>query len=115
MTRTISTSVDTLGYYVQLPEHIEEEFGSHFENLSKSEQYTLLAVFAGYMANKAHPEDYGTQSLRDIYNDVPGYLRPALADLLEEIEDLERQCEGTILALSEALVLNIHYTNVEEA
>lgn len=111
---TISTSVKTLGYYVSLPDHIEEELGPHFEQLNKTEQYTLLAVFAGYMANVAHSEDYRHRSLRDIYNDVPGYLPAAIADLLLEIEDVERLSQGTVLALSEALVLNIHYTSVEE-
>ncbi len=115
MPRTINTSTNPIGYWVSLPDPVEEEFGSHFENLTKSEQYTLLVTFAGYMASEAHREDYGSQSLRDIYNDVPGYLPAAIADLLYEIEDLERVSSGYILALTEALICNIRWTHVEEA
>lgn len=107
MTRTISTSVETLGYYVTLPEHIEDTFGSHFENLQVSEQFTLLATLAGYMANCAHPSDYSPTSLREVYNDVPGYLSRSVVEVLDEIEN---QPDGTIIALTEALVLNLHYT-----
>ncbi len=115
MPRTINTSTNPIGYWVSLPEHIEEEFGSHFENLTKSEQYTLLATLAGYMANSAHTEEYGAQSLDGIYFDVPGHLPPVIANLLAELEDLERQSDGYILALTEALISNICYTHVEEA
>jgi hypothetical protein len=118
MTRTISTSVDTLGYYVQLPEHIEEALSSHFENLTKTQQYTFLAALTGYMAEAqfciVDTGDESSYSLADAYGDASGSLPQEIADLLEEIEDLERRCEGTILALTEALVLNIHYTHVEE-
>ncbi len=115
MPRTISTSTNPIGYWVSLPEHIEDAFGSHFENLTKSEQYTLLATFAGYKATEAHPDDYSPTSLREIYNNVPGYLPAAIADLLYEIENLERVSNGYILALTEALISNICYTHVEEA
>ena len=108
---TISTSVQPLGYFVTLPEHIEDTFGSHFENLSVPEQYTLLATLAGYMANCAHESDYSPTSLREVYNDVPGYLSSWVVEVLEEIEN---QTDGTIIALTEALVLNLHYTRVVE-
>ena len=111
----ISTSVHTLGYYVPtLPNHIEDELGSHFENLSKTEQYTLLVVLAGYMASVAGCEDDEDKCLHDIYNDVSRDLPSPIADRLSEIKELERLSNGTILALMEALVLNIHYTHVEE-
>ena len=42
MTRIISTCAKTLGYYVSLPEHIEDTLGSYFENLEKYEQWTLF-------------------------------------------------------------------------
>ncbi len=119
MTRTISTSVDTLGYYVQLPEHIEDALGSHFENLTKLQQYTLLATLSGYMAEaQACLTETGsepTYELVDAYSEASGVLPERIADLLEEIEALDRKCNGTILALTEALVLNIHYTQVEGA
>jgi hypothetical protein len=115
MSRIISTSTNPIGYWVSLPEHIEEELGSHFEHLTKSEQYTLLALFADWMANKANLEgEAPSLRLRDIYDTIPGYLPDIIAELLDEIEDLERTCDGYILALTEALVLNIHYTHVEE-
>ncbi len=117
MTRTINTSVNTLGYYVQVPEHIEEALGSHFENLTKTQQYTLLATFSGYMAEAqfsiVDTGDESSYSLADALGDASGVLPLAITNLLSEIEDLERRCEGTILALTEALVLNIHYTHVE--
>jgi hypothetical protein len=110
MTRTISTSVETLGYYCTVPRHIEDLLDSHFENLSKEQQYTLLATFAVYMARQAnnYELDY---SLYDAYNSVSGYIPEPVTELFEEIE---KQPDGTILALSEALVLNIHYTQVEQ-
>jgi hypothetical protein len=118
MTRTISTSTNPIGYWVSLPDHIEEEFGSHFENLTKPQQYTLLATLTGYMAETQFSlHDTGEDSsyeLVDAYSEASGVLPGCIADLLDEIEALDRKCNGTILALTEALVLNIHYTNVEE-
>jgi uncharacterized FAD-dependent dehydrogenase len=56
-----------------------------------------------------------TYELVDAYSEASGVLPERIADLLEEIEALDRKCNGTILALTEALVLNIHYTQVEGA
>jgi hypothetical protein len=111
MTRTISTSVETLGYYVILPPHIEDMFGSHFENLERPEQYTLLATLSLYMAEHAWSDnsDYGLYSA---YTEVSGRLSDQVRDILYELQKLEQQSEGTLLALTEALVLNIHHTQV---
>jgi hypothetical protein len=118
MTRTISTTTHPIGYWVSLPDHISEEFGSHFEHLTKPEQYTLLATLAGYMAEAqiciVETGKEPTYGLFDAYADEDGALPKSVAALLEEIEQLDRQCDGTILALTEALVLNIRYTHVEE-
>lgn len=110
MTRTISTTVKPLGYYVTVPRPIEEVLGSHFENLKRYEQYTLLAVFANYMAAHANNENLH-YTLLDAYfgtfdnADLPEWTK----ELLAAIEQLS---DGTILALTEALVLNLHYTRV---
>ena len=108
MTRAISTSVKPLGYYVTVPADIEEALGSHFENLERCEQYTLLAMFAQFMAVHANNNE-SEESLLNAYFDNPGdAMIPDWAkDLLPEIEKLS---DGTIIALSEALVLNLHYT-----
>ncbi len=66
------------------------------------------------MAHVAACSDDSDKRLHDIYNDVSGDLPSPIADRLSEIEDLERLSNGTIVALMEALVLNIHYTHVEE-
>ncbi len=111
MTPTISTSVKTLGYYAIVPLHIEEVFGSYFENLERSEQYTLLATFSLFMADRAWNanSEYG---LCTAYREVSGRLSDQVRDILNELEALEQRSQGTLLALTEALVLNIHYTQV---
>jgi hypothetical protein len=108
MTRATSTSVKPLSYYVTVPPDIEEALGSHFENLQRCEQYTLLAIFAFFMAVHAnnHESEY---SLLDAYFETPGdaIIPDWVKDLLPEIEKLS---DGTIIAMSEALILNLHYT-----
>jgi hypothetical protein len=110
MTRAISTSIKPLGYYVTVPPDIEEVLGSHFENLRRCEQYTLLAIFAFFMAVHAN-NDESEYTLLDAYLDTPGdTIIPDWAkDLLPEIEKLS---DGTIIAMSEALISNLHYTRV---
>jgi hypothetical protein len=58
---------------------------------------------------EAHPYDFSYRSLLNAYFDNPGdAMIPDWAkDLLPEIEKLS---DGTIIGLSEALVLNLHYT-----
>jgi hypothetical protein len=110
MTRAISTSVKSLGYYVTVPADIEEALGSHFENLQRYEQYTLLAIFAQYMAVHAN-NDESSYTLLDANLEIPGdaIIPDWVKDLLPEIEKLS---DGTIIAMTEALVLNLHYTKV---
>jgi hypothetical protein len=111
MTRRISTCAKTLGYYVTVPEPIEQTLGSYFENLSKPEQYSLLATLASYMAEQANAVEDVDYTLHDAYCDAPGALHAEAMQLLPKIEQLP---DSTILALCEALVINISRTQVIE-
>lgn len=115
MTRTISTCAKTLGYYVSLPEHIEDTLGSYFENLEKYEQWTLLAALAVYKAHHScqlPPSDY---SLYDAYIEhAPGGFCNSVEEILPELEQLEQQSDGTLACLIQPLIENILYTGVEE-
>lgn len=110
---TISTSVQPLGYFVTLPEHIEDTFGFHFENLEKYEQYAMLATLSVYLANRQFEEWDG--SMHDIYiQHIPGAVGGEVEELFPQLEQIEEGCNGTLMCLIEALVLNIHYTQVVE-
>lgn len=114
MTRTISTCANTLGYYVSLPFHIENVFGSYFENLEKEEQYTLLATLAVYLASRQF-EEWDNESLHDIYMEhAPGGFCNSVEEILPELEQLEQQSDGTLACLIQPLIENILYTGVEE-
>lgn len=106
MTRPISTSAKPIGYYCPLSSQIENAFGSHFENLSKPEQFTLLAIFANFMAEHSFKAD-SSYTLLDSYCESPGALPSHIAALLPEVET---HSDGTILALTEALVAHLLYT-----
>jgi hypothetical protein len=114
MTRTINTCAKTLSYYVSLPGHIENLFGSYFENLEKYEQYALLATLAVYLASRQFQE-WDNQSLHDIYMErIPGALSGEVEEILPELEQLEQQSSGTLACLIQPLIENILYTGVEE-
>ena len=106
MTRQFSTSAKPLGYYTTVATHIEQIFGSHFEQMERFEQFTLLSSLAIFMANHANEEnpEYG---LYDAYMDAPGGCFEEVENILPEIE----QCpDETLLGLCEALVINLRTT-----
>jgi hypothetical protein len=108
MTRTISTSAKALGYYVTLPSHIEDALGSYFENLTKPEQYTLLATltsYLGYQIRLGHDLEF---TIWDAYTCTTGEIEnEAIELLLPELGAIEVRCNGTLECLIEALVANI--------
>ncbi|HEY9709391.1 MAG TPA: hypothetical protein V6D48_14400 [Oculatellaceae cyanobacterium] len=110
MTRAISTSAKPIGYYCVLPPHIEDVFGSHFENLERSEQFALLAALTRYIdyavaADDSNPDGY---SLFDAYMDC--YNTICLVDLSDILIEIEQLPDGTVLSLCEALIAHLLYT-----
>lgn len=115
MTRSLSTSAKTVGYYVVLPPHIEDAFGSHFENMERNEQFTLLATLTRYVdrvqASGGATDDF---SLYDCYMDGYGVIIYELSDLEKLFNEIESLPNGTIEGLCEALIAHIcHSTEVE--
>lgn len=106
MTRQITTSAKTIGYYCTIPPHIEETLGSHFENLQRGELFALLSTLSIYMAFHSNEGDADDEhySLLDSYNDTPAELMP---DVVEILPDLELLPNESIIGLTHALVAHI--------
>ncbi len=111
MTRAISTSIKPLGYYVTVPEDIEEMLGSRFENLDKSEQLAMLAAFTRYI-DRTSASGGATDgfSLYDCYMDGYGTIDCDDAELERLFNEIENLSDGTILGLCEPLIANLLYT-----
>lgn len=113
MPQIISTSCKTLGYYVTLPDIFEDTLGSYFENLTKAQQYTLLATLANYQSWHAYGYT-STYTLCDAYMGVMGALNAEVEELLPLLEAEEKRAGGAIPCLIQALVQNIRYTHLAE-
>lgn len=110
MTRTISTSAKPIGYYCVLPPHIEDIFGSHFENLERAEHLALLATLTRYAdyAVTADDDDPECYSMVDAYLDCYGAI--CITDISGLLTEIEKLPDGTILALCEALIAHLLYS-----
>ena len=102
--KLLSTSAKPIGYYVSLPEELEEQFGPYFENLdSRGELYTLLHTISTFMVYHSYNDD-PDYSLFDAYMDSTGSISMDLEHQLGAIEALP----GDNLArLGQALLANI--------
>lgn len=107
MTRQIATSAKTIGYYCTIPPHIEETLGSHFENLERTEMFTLLATLANYMAYHCSGDSAQDEiefTMLDAYNQCSGEL---VADVVEILPDIELLPNGSFIGLAHALIAHI--------
>jgi hypothetical protein len=107
MARQITTSAKTIGYYCTLPPHVEETLGSHFENLERTEMFTLLATLANYMAYHSYGDSTQDEiefTTLDAYNQCSGEL---VADVVEILPDIELLQNGSIIGLAHALIAHI--------
>ncbi|HEY9653657.1 MAG TPA: hypothetical protein V6C95_23550 [Coleofasciculaceae cyanobacterium] len=107
MARQITTSAKTIGYYCTIPPHIEEILGSHFENIERTELFSLLATLANYMAYHSYGDSSQDEiefTIIDAYNQCPGEL---VADVLEILPDLELLPNESIVGLAHALIAHI--------